>query len=152
MRLLVDTNILLYAANRAAPEHSRARRYLTELLVGQTPWCLSWPVIYEFLRVATHRRVFPHPLRADQALAYVESVMNSPTLSVLSPTERHRSVLSEVLADLDPPPAGNLFHDLATAVLLKEHGVPEIATADRDFERFPFLRVTNPIAGESAGA
>ena len=42
-------------------------------------------------------------------------------------------------------PAGNLFHDVQTAVLMREHGVREIVTADTDFLQFPFLKVTNPF-------
>ena len=41
---------------------------------------------------------------------------------------------------------GNLFHDIHTAVLAREHGVPEIVTADTDFLQFSFVRVTNPVA------
>jgi predicted nucleic acid-binding protein len=28
---------------------------------------------------------------------------------------------------------------------MKEHGIPEIRTADTDFHQFPFLRVVNPL-------
>ena len=42
--------------------------------------------------------------------------------------------------------SGNLFHDIETAVLMREHGVREIVTADVDFLRFKFLRVVNPLA------
>jgi predicted nucleic acid-binding protein len=42
-------------------------------------------------------------------------------------------------------PAGNLFHDIQTAVLMREHGVREIVTADSDFLQFRFLKVTNPL-------
>jgi len=42
-------------------------------------------------------------------------------------------------------PSGNLFHDLHPAVLMREHGVARIMTADSDFRKFPFLIVTNPV-------
>jgi predicted nucleic acid-binding protein len=42
-------------------------------------------------------------------------------------------------------PAGNLFHDLHTAVIMRGHGVAEIMTADTDFRKFPFLTVTDPV-------
>jgi predicted nucleic acid-binding protein len=41
--------------------------------------------------------------------------------------------------------AGNLVHDAHIAALLREHGVEEIWTADRDFVRFPGLRVHDPF-------
>jgi uncharacterized protein len=41
--------------------------------------------------------------------------------------------------------AGNLAHDAHIAALIVEHGVGELWTADRDFARFPGIRVRNPF-------
>lgn len=144
MRLLIDTNILVYAVNRTDPAHERARQYLTDHLRAQTPWCLTWQVIYEFLRVATHRRVFKNPLSQQEAQAFLDPLLSSPSLSILAPTTRHQDVLRQTLKELTAP-AGNLFHDISIAVTLREHGVPEIATADTDFLQFRFLKVINPL-------
>jgi hypothetical protein len=40
---------------------------------------------------------------------------------------------------------GNLVHDAHIAALLQEHGVRELWTTDRDFARFPGLRLRNPF-------
>lgn len=40
---------------------------------------------------------------------------------------------------------GNLVHDAHIAAVLVEHGVREIWTADRDFSRFPGLKVHDPF-------
>jgi uncharacterized protein len=40
---------------------------------------------------------------------------------------------------------GNLVHDAHIAALVVEHGVSELWTADRDFTRFPGLRIRNPL-------
>ena len=45
-----------------------------------------------------------------------------------------------------PHLAGNILHDVPTAVLMREHGIREILTRDTDFHRFPFLKVTDPVA------
>ena len=63
---------------------------------------------------------------------------------MLGATPRHTAVLEEVSGRLSHP-AGNLFHDIHTAVLMREHGVPEIVTADNDFLQFGFLKVINPL-------
>ena len=39
-----------------------------------------------------------------------------------------------------------MLHDLHTAVLKREHGISRICTRDRDFERFPFLTVVDPLS------
>ena len=144
MRFLVDTNILLYAVNTTAPEYAAARRFFNDTAARATPWCLTWSVIYEFLRVSTHHRVFAKPLDAKKAWSFIEVLLQSGMVSILHSTERHSSVLRQTLAE-HPSTMGNLFHDFHTAVLLREHGVSEIITADTDFLQFRFLKVTNPI-------
>ncbi len=64
---VVDTNLLLYAANEAEPRHARARSRLAAWLAGGEDIRLTWGIVYEFLRVATHRKVFPRPLTIAQA-------------------------------------------------------------------------------------
>jgi predicted nucleic acid-binding protein len=41
---------------------------------------------------------------------------------------------------------GPPVHDAAIAALCPARGVHELWTADRDFSRFPALRVRNPLA------
>ena len=42
--------------------------------------------------------------------------------------------------------AGNLVHDAHIAALCLEHGVSELITGDRDFSRFPDLRIVHPFS------
>jgi uncharacterized protein len=144
VRFLIDANIFLHAANTGSPDHDRARTFLEKHLQLRTAWCTTWPILYEFLRVATHARVFPKPLRAPEALTFVGSLAGVEEAAILTPTERHFSALETVVAELGRP-AGNLFHDIHTAALMREHGVREIITADTDFLQFRFLEVTNPL-------
>ena len=145
---LVDTNILLYSANADFAEHGSAVQYLRDQREQGIPWTVSWPIIYEFLRVATHLRVFPKPLKPDQAFQYLADLFERDRVSILVPTERHREFLLRTVGELSRP-AGNLFHDIATAVLLREHGIREIVTADSDFLQFSFLKVINPLLNAS---
>ena len=144
MRFLVDTNILAYAVNRDCDEHAEAMQALEGWLSGSVPWTLTWGVVYEFLRIATHPRIFRRPLTAGQAVAFLDPLLGSDLVMVLGPTPRHESLMRTTIRERGRP-AGNLFYDLHTAVLMREHGVPEIMTEDNDFRKFPFLTVTNPI-------
>ena len=94
--------------------------------------------------MATHPRVFSEPLSAHQAYGFVSRLLEPDTVTVLLPTSRHLELLERTLRELAHP-SGNLFHDIATAVLMREHGVREIVTADTDFLRFTFLQVSNPL-------
>jgi predicted nucleic acid-binding protein len=72
-------------------------------------------------------------------------MLGSTALSVLVETERHASVVEEVLQEV-PQVGGNVVHDAHTAILMREHGIRRIYTRDTDFHRFPFLEVIDPLA------
>ena len=148
MRFLIDTNILLYAVNSESPAHLPAHRFLQEHLRLRTPWCTTWPILYEFLRVSTHIRVFPKPLKPQQALDFITSLASREEVAILTETDRHMAVLQGIVSGLGHP-GGNLFHDIHTASLMREHGVPEIISADTDFLQFRFLKVTNPCLNKT---
>jgi predicted nucleic acid-binding protein len=43
--------------------------------------------------------------------------------------------------------SGPQVHDARVAAICQDHGVRELWTADRDFGRFPALKVRNPFVG-----
>ncbi len=142
----LDTSVLAYAANRHAPEHARAVRVVESLANGEAPWALPWTVAHEFLHLVTHPHAVARTLAPAEAWAFVEALLVSHSVRVLGPTEAHAAALGEVLASLppgSPPPAG-----LDPAVLLREHGVRELLSADRGMRRFSFLDVRDPVHGE----
>lgn len=141
---VVDTNVLVYAADVDAPAHDRCRQRLEEWRTQDTPWYLTWSVIYEFLRVTTHPRVFRTPWSAAQAWSFIRAVLAAPTVRVLSETERHTAVLAELVTTV-PQLTANLFHDAHTVALMREHGINAIVTRDTDFHRFPPLTVIDPL-------
>lgn len=141
---VVDTNILIYAVNPDAPEHRQARAALDGYRRAGGLWFLTWGIVYEFLRVSTHRAVFPKPLTLSDAMGWIDALRLSPGCRILAETERHVEVVQE-LVRRHPRLAGNPVHDLHTAALMLEHGIAELHTADTDFHQFPFLKVTNPV-------
>jgi hypothetical protein len=146
---VVDTNLLLYAVNPDSPDHAAARGLLERWRRAEEPWFVTWCIVYEFLRLATHAQVFPQPLDLTTARAWLDILLAAPHAGVLAETDRHGEVLRDTAAS-HPRLAGNIVHDFHTAVLMKEHGIEEIRTADTDFLQFRFLRVVNPLAPGSA--
>jgi hypothetical protein len=142
---VVDTNVLIYAADQESPYHRKCRELLETWRTQPAAWYVTWPILYEFLRVSTHPRVFRTPWMAGQAWGYIEAVLAAPALGILIPTERHALVAAEVIRQI-PHLRGNLMHDLHTAVLMREHGIRQIYTRDTDFHRFPFIAPLDPLA------
>jgi hypothetical protein len=141
---VVDTNILVYAANADSPFHEPSRRRLEEWRRSTAAWYLTWGICYEFLRVVTHRRALRSPWTGAAAWRFLEAVLASPGLGLLVPTERHAAVAAGIIEESSPV-AGNLWHDAMTAILMREHGISTIYTRDADFRRFPFLQVVDPV-------
>ncbi|MEP7347414.1 MAG: TA system VapC family ribonuclease toxin, partial [Gemmatimonadaceae bacterium] len=122
---VVDTNVLVYAADESAPEHVRCRALLEQWRKRQGAWYLTWGICYEFLRVVTHSRVLRRPWSAASAREFLDAVQSSPGLGMLVPTDRHGLVLTEVMNEV-PLLTGNLWHDAETAVLMREHGIRRV--------------------------
>ena len=141
--IAVDTNVLVYARRRTAPQHGAALKLLHDLATGSAPWALPHPCIAEFLRVVTHN-VFRPVVPLAEAWHNVETLLASPSLHVLTPTERHVPLLREIMEESGA--TGNLVYDAQIATLCLEHGVREILTADKDFRRFPSIKATDPFA------
>lgn len=139
----IDTNVLTYAEVESNTHHTAALQLLKSLAEGPLPWAIPWPCIYEFLRVVTHPRVFHPPVPLQVALDDLRSILASPSLVLLSETERHGGVFDGVIRQAGA--TGNLIHDAHIAALCLEHGVSELLTRDRDFSRFKGLRVIDPF-------
>ena len=139
-----DTNILVYAADRKSPFHGPCRASVLQACEDPAPAFLTWNVCYEFLRVTTHARASKSPWTSQEAWGFLRSLLESSGFDLLLATSRHEAVLAQTLEEL-PDVRGNLWHDLNTAVLMREHGISQIYTRDTDFHRFPFLAVIDPL-------
>ncbi len=143
--IAVDTNIAVYAHRVDSRWHAAAAARLRELVEGGGAWALPWPCVHEFLAVVTHPRIYRPPTPLARAVAQVEAWLESPTLVLLGEGDGYWSSLKALATagKIDGPQ----FHDARVAALCLTHGVRELWTADRDFSRFPGLRVVNPLIG-----
>ncbi len=142
--LVVDTNVLVYAADTRSPFHASCHTWLERQRSRPDAWYTTWPIIYEFLRIVTHQRVLRRPWSATAAWEYVTALLASPGLQVMVATDRHAAVARQVLSE-HPDVTGNLFHDLHTVILMREHGISRICTRDTDFARFSFIAIIDPL-------
>lgn len=141
--ILVDANLLLYAENRADPNHERARHWWQAQLSGTKPVCVGWAVLSAFIRIATLHRVFPRPLGLAEATARVQEWLDQPNVRVINPTQDHWQTFRALLEQAQA--VGNLVTDAHLAALAVEHGC-ELCSTDADFSRFAGLRWRNPLA------
>lgn len=143
MSYSVDANVLIYASDRGSPWHAQASDFLAGCVVRPELFCLAWPTIMAYLRITTHPSVFASPLTAGEAEANVESLLSLPRVRVLGEGD---GFWPSYRALTDTPIRGNLVPDAHLAALLLEHGVHVLYSRDRDFLKFPTLRVEDPFA------
>lgn len=144
MSYSVDVNLLLYASDRESPDHEAAARFLDGCAERPELFCLAWPTAMAYLRLATHPAIFADPLTPAEAEANLDSLIRLPRTQLIAEGEHFWRAYREVTAEL--PVRGNLVPDAHLTALLLEHGVETLYTRDRDFLKFPQLRVRDPLA------
>lgn len=143
--IAVDSNLLVYAHREDSPWHGAAYSRIAELAEGHAPWAIPWPCIHEFLAIVTHPRIYAPPTPLETAVSQVDAWLESPSLLLLAESGDYwHQLRSFVQAG---KMCGPQIHDARIAALCKHHGVTELWTADRDFGRFPELKVRNPLVG-----
>jgi toxin-antitoxin system PIN domain toxin len=139
----LDTNILLYASDSGSPHHERARSFLEKCMRQEELFCLGWPTVIGYLRIATHPSIFGQPLTPDEAMANIGTLLNLPHTRFLSEEEGFWDIYRELTAEI--PTRGNLVPDAHLAAILRQHGVKKLYSHDRDFLKFAFLDVRDPL-------
>ncbi len=140
--ILLDANLLIYAYDSLAARHSQARSWLELRFSGAENIGLSWITILAFMRIATSRRYESSPMTTAEAASIVDGWVAHPNVVLTSPTERHWRILSDLLPKSQV--RGPLIMDAHLAALAIEHGAT-LCTNDRDFLRFPGLKVEFPL-------
>lgn len=141
----VDTNILVHAHRRESAWSARARERLRGLAESPQPWAVPWPCVHEFLSTVTSPKVFKPPTPLEVALDQIEIWRESPSLFFLGELRVHWEDLSRIVRESCV--IGPKIHDARIAALCRQHGVRVLWTADRDFSRFPWLKIENPLVG-----
>lgn len=141
--ILVDANLLLYAANRAAPEHVQARAWLDERLNGTSAVGLPWSSVLAFVRLATNPVVVRQPVTPAQAWRQVEEWFACEPVWIPLPGDAHRGIVGRFLRA--PWMASRLVPDAHLAALAIEHGLT-LCSTDGDFAKFPDLKWENPLS------
>jgi toxin-antitoxin system PIN domain toxin len=139
--ILVDANVLLYAYQPRSEKHESCRRWVERAFSGEEPVGLAWVTVLAFIRISTNARIFEAPLSAAEAIAIVSSWLVRDAVFILEAGEQCWEILKSLLVDAQI--TGPLVMDAFLAALALENGATLVST-DRDFSRFPKLRVHDP--------
>lgn len=141
--IAIDANVLVYAYRPEMPQHAEAVAAVRSLAESGKPWAIPWPCVHEFLAAVTHPRLFKPASPPADALEQLRIWAESPWFVFLPEAGDHLVHLSDVLNASGV--VGGAIHDAKIAAICLGHDVDELWSADRDFRRFPGLRVVNPL-------
>jgi hypothetical protein len=140
--ILVDVNVLVYAARTDSPRHLEYRQWLDRTLNGESPFGVATLVLSGLVRVLTHPRVFDPPTPLAGAIEFADTLLAHPNSVRVGPGDRHWTIFKRLCEESDVK--GNLVADAYLAALAIESG-SEWITTDRDFSRFHGLHWRHPL-------
>lgn len=143
MSFAVDVNILLYASDESSPLHGKAVDFLGRCAGGPEVFCLAWLTVMSYLRIATHPTIFARPLLPAEALQNIESLLGLPHCRPIGEQQGFLAAYRDIALPLSA--RGNLVPDAHLATVLLQNRVLRLYTHDRDFRRFDFLTVSDPL-------
>lgn len=143
MSFAIDANILVYASDESSTVHARAVGFIKQCVEGSEAFCLAWPTLAAYLRIITHPAVFRRPLTAEQAMANVDALLRLAHVRALGEEDDFWRTYQAVAKPIRP--RGNQVPDTHLAAILRQHGVATLFTRDRDFRRYDFLTVIDPL-------
>ncbi len=141
--ILVDVNLLLYAANHDAPEHDLAQSWLDERLNGPARVGMPWPSLLAFVRIAGNPAIVRRTVAPVDAWRQVLQWLECDNVWIPLPGAAHVDVLTTLLDRRVV--TSRLVPDAHLAALAIEHGLT-LCSTDGDFAKFPGLKWENPLA------
>lgn len=130
--VLPDVNVLVAAHRVDHPQHKAASDWLKRTLSGASDGqvlVLPMAVISGFLRLVTNMRIFPTPTAAQQAVDFVDWLLESPSASLIGDSSEWISFRGLVL---DKNLTANQVPDAWLAALAISMGEPFV-TFDKGF-------------------
>jgi uncharacterized protein len=140
--MLIDANILIYAAVEDAALHNKAKKWLDTQLNGSAPVGIPWVSLNAFLRITTNVRIFNPPASPQSAWNTVSYWLECPVVWTPEPKDHFTHIMEHIIGKTNP--SGNLFPDVFLAALAMDHGLTLYST-DNDFARFSDLTWNNPL-------
>lgn len=140
--MLVDANILIYAASRDSPFHQPAKEWLESALNGPRRIAIPWLSLWAFVRITTNPRASSHPLDPPSAWEFVDAWRRAPSTWTPDPGNGHSDIMRGLLSRYRL--GGPTTTDVVLAALCIEYGL-DIVSNDTDFARFREINWINPL-------
>jgi predicted nucleic acid-binding protein len=144
MKILLDTNILIHAYNRASPLHRKASDIIRRALRREIEVCIAPQILYEFFAVVTNPKRVEYPLSANEAADICLDLWECSEIEKINPTTATPLKVFKLIKQLKL--SGGEIFDCVLAVTANENNIKEIYTENlEDFKHYNFLKASNPL-------
>ena len=143
-KVLLDTNILVYATFKDSILYKQAREIRDKALRGEIKACLSPQILAEFYSVVTNSKRVTNPLTPKEAREVVELYFSTLHISkiLMKRTTIQRTVK---LAEKYKIKGQSIFDTQLIATML-DNGIKRIYTNnEKDFKKFREIEAINPF-------
>lgn len=144
MKILLDSNILVYAYDKLSANHTQAKSIMDKAFSGEINAYLSPQVLYEFFAVVTNPKKAASPMTSDDAAELCLDLWECCEIEKVNPTA---SVISKVFGFVKKKKlSGAEIFDCILAVTAIENKIDIIYTENvRDFKAYDSVKVVNPL-------
>ncbi len=138
---MLDSNILVYAADSISPYHKESMKFRDQGAKGEVAACLCTTVLNEFHAIVTDPNRVENPLTYQQALKELNQYRKA--FVIYYPTEEVLDELTNLLKKHEIT-SQKVFDSFIVATMLA-NGIKKIYTANQnDFEKFEEIEVDGP--------
>jgi hypothetical protein len=140
---LLDTNVLVYAADESSPFFERSRNLLKRGLAGEIEVCISLQNVSEFFAIVTDSKRVNSPRTRAEAIAEIKKYFQSKRIRKIYPGPETSEVMVDLL-ERYPVKKQEIF-DLQLVATMLSNQVNRIHTFNRDdFIKFTEIEVIEP--------
>jgi uncharacterized protein len=139
--ILPDVNVLIYAFRTDVPQHPLCRSWLNRVVESEARFGISPLALSAVVRVTTNARAYPDSSSLQEAFQFCDGLMGQPHCQIVEPGEAHWDIFKRLCVETNT--RGRRVSDAWFAALAIEWGC-EWITLDRDYARFPGLKLQTP--------
>mgnify|MGYP001564798615 CR=1 FL=1 len=141
-RGLVDTNILIYAANSQSSYHLKAKSFLEKNLPLQN-LVLTIQNLVEFYSLITNQKIFSKPFSENKAKDELRKIIDCGLYTIIIPNQNTPRTIMTLLEKYKTK--GSEIHDVHLSAVMIDNNIDTIYTADTKIFLRLGLRVINPF-------
>ncbi len=143
-KVLIDTNILIYAFIKNSPFYLKCREILEKLAEDEKiEVCVAEKSIFEMIAVLSSAALTPQKLNSREIEDYIFYFIQSESFNILYSNQQTTNTTLKLFFNLEA--RKNRVYDLVLAAIAIEHDIDTIYTKNvKDFESIKGIKVIDP--------